>query len=399
MKEWHNHYEAGHLGRDETTRQIQEHYFWPQARGWIDQYIKGCATCQQNKNLTHRIKTLLYKITVPPNAPPFTQIAMDLITGLPKSRGFDSILTIVDHGCSHGAIFLPCHKTITGPQIAQLYYRHVYPWYGLPTRLISDRDPRFTSHFGKGLAKELGITWNLSTAFHPQTDGLTERKNQWVEQYLRLVIKGQTDWSNALPVATLVHNNLANATTRLPPNRLLIGREPPAIPQQATGSENPLAKQRVQQLRNDRQRAIEALNKVANNRKPDQTRWTAGQRVWLDAENLPLLYGSTKLTPRRYGPFEIDEVISPVVYKLCLPPQWNIHPTFYASLLTPYVETIEHGANYTRPPPDLVKGEEQYKVEAVRNHRRHGRRKQLQYLVKWKGYPESDNTWEPVGHL
>ena len=83
--------------------------------------------CQQNKNLTHKTRTPLYKITVPQNTPSFTQITMDLITGLPKSRGFDSVLTIVDYGCSQGTIFLPCHTTITGPQIAQLYYQHMYP--------------------------------------------------------------------------------------------------------------------------------------------------------------------------------------------------------------------------------------------------------------------------------
>jgi hypothetical protein len=151
---------------------------------WIEQYVKGCAICQQNKNLTHVTKTPLYKITVLENAPPFTQIAMDLITGLPLSWGYDAILTIVDHGCSRGAIFLPCKATITGPQIAQLYYEHIYPWFGLPTKVISDRDPRFTSHFGRALAKELGITWNMSTAYCPQTDRLTERKNQWLEQYI-----------------------------------------------------------------------------------------------------------------------------------------------------------------------------------------------------------------------
>jgi transposase InsO family protein len=102
---------------------------------------------------------------------------MDLITGLPLLRGHNAILTIVDHGCSRGAIFLPCKTTITGPQIAQLYYEHVYPWFGLPMKVISDRDPRFTSHFGHALAKELGITWNMSMVYHPQMDGLTERKN------------------------------------------------------------------------------------------------------------------------------------------------------------------------------------------------------------------------------
>jgi hypothetical protein len=98
---------------------------------------------------------------------PFKQVMMDLITGLPKHNGKDVILTIVDHGCSRAAIFLPCATTITGPGIAQLYMDHVYKWFGLPDKVISDRDPRFMSHFGKGLARHLGINQNLSSAFHP----------------------------------------------------------------------------------------------------------------------------------------------------------------------------------------------------------------------------------------
>jgi len=112
---------------------------------------------------------------------------MDLITGLPNSKGYDAILTIVDHECSRGVIFLPCLTTITGPQIAKLYLDHVYRWFGLPKQIISDQDPQFMSHFGHALTKELGTQQNLSMAFHPQTDGLSERKNQWVKQYLRLI--------------------------------------------------------------------------------------------------------------------------------------------------------------------------------------------------------------------
>jgi hypothetical protein len=99
---------------------------------------------------------------------------MDLITGLPKSDGYDAILTIVDHGCSRGAIFLPCSTTITSAGIAKLYLENVFQWFGLPRKIISDRDPRFTSHFGKTITQALGITQNLSMAFHPQTDGLSE---------------------------------------------------------------------------------------------------------------------------------------------------------------------------------------------------------------------------------
>ncbi len=275
---------------------------------------------------------------------------------------------IVDHGCSRGAIFLPCQSTITGPQIAQLYYQHVYPWFGLPSRIISDRDPRFTSHFGKSLAKELGITWNLSIAYHPQTDGLLEQKNQWVEQFLWLVASNQEEWSTVLPLATLVHNNSQNATIRTSLNQLLIGLEPPATPNQVEGTSNPLAEQRVQQLRERQILATQALNRAANGHAPTDSRWKKGQEVWLDAKNLSLPYRSVKLAPRRHGPFQIEEVVSPVAYWLRLPPQWTIHPIFHTSLLTPYVQTKEHGENYSRPPPDLINDQEQYEVETIRSH-------------------------------
>jgi hypothetical protein len=200
---------------------------------------------------------------MPENAPPFTQITMDLITGLPLSWGYDTILTIVDHGCSQGAIFLPCKTTITGPQIAQLYYKHIYPWFRLPTKVISNRDPRFTSHFGHALANELGITWNMSMAYHPQMDGLTECKNQWIGQYLRLVAGNDKEWSTLLPMATLVHNNMANSTTGLAPSQLLIGREPPPTLAQGEGSDNPLVEQQVRKLIKRRIMATQALNRVA----------------------------------------------------------------------------------------------------------------------------------------
>jgi Integrase zinc binding domain len=184
MNTWHKGSINGHPGRDKTIRRINKEYFWPGAQSWITEYIKGCVTCQQNKNLTHHPKTPTYHIPSPINAKPFSHIAMDLITGLSKSDRFNAILTIVDHGCSREAVFLPCSTTITGPGIAKLYLEHVFRWFGLPQKIISDRDPHFTSHLGKSLAKALAISRNLSTAFHPQTDGLSERKNQWVEQYL-----------------------------------------------------------------------------------------------------------------------------------------------------------------------------------------------------------------------
>jgi len=193
MKVVHEGLITGHPGRDETIAQTQRNYWWPDMRAWIAEYVQGCATCQQNKIVTHRTRPPMYKIPTDPAALPFQQIAMDLIIGLPESNRHDSILTIVDHGCSRAAVFLPCTSEITGPKIAQLYFDNVYRWFGLPKKVISDRDPRFTSHFGRALAAKLGVAQNLSTAFHPQTDGLSERKNQWIEQYLRLLTTAQQD--------------------------------------------------------------------------------------------------------------------------------------------------------------------------------------------------------------
>ena len=163
---------------------------------------------------------------------------MDLITELPKSDGHDAILTIVDHSCSQGVIFLPCSTTITGVGIAKLYLENVFHWFGLLKKTISDRDPRFTSHFGKAITKALGITQNLSTAFHPQTDGLSEQKNQWVEQYLCLICTSQDDWAKWLPMATAVHNNTRNSTTGFTLSELLIGWEPPLLVQQRMASKS-----------------------------------------------------------------------------------------------------------------------------------------------------------------
>ena len=126
MNMWHEGPLNGYPGRDETIRCINKEYFWPGARSWIMEYVKGCATCQQNKNLTHHIKTPTFRIPSTIDTKPFSHIAMDLITGLPKSEGHDAILTIVDHGCSRGAIFLPCSTTITSTGIAKLYLEHVF---------------------------------------------------------------------------------------------------------------------------------------------------------------------------------------------------------------------------------------------------------------------------------
>ena len=125
----------------------------------------------------------------------------------------------------------------------------------------------------------------------------------------------------------------------------------------------------------------------------DTPKYKVGDQVWLEGHHLRTNQPTMKLVPRRHGPFRVVQVMSPVNYHLELPMQWSIHPVFHIDLLTPYRETPTHGPNYQRPPPDLVDREEEYKVERILDSRRFGRRRKLQYLVKWKGYPDLENQW------
>ena len=145
-----------------------------------------------------------------------------------------------------------------------------------------------------------------------------------------------------------------------------------------------------------REQAIEALNRTAKQQGVPSAQYNTGDQVWLEGKNLKFPHQITKLAPKRYGPFKIIKAISPVAYRLQLPPAWTIHDVFHASLLSPYSETPAHGPNFSRPPPDLIGGEEEYEVESIKAHRYFGRNKGLQFLIRWKGYPESDNTWEPA---
>jgi len=155
---------------------------------------------------------------------PFQYVSMDLITDLPTSNTYDSILTIVDQGCSKAAKFIPCNKTIDGQGIAKLYLQHLFPWFGIPKRIISDQDPRFTSNFSKAICKVTNIQQNISSAFHPRTDGQTERMNLWIENYLKEFVNGRQDnWSTLLPITEFAHNSWKHKHTKYTPHQLILG--------------------------------------------------------------------------------------------------------------------------------------------------------------------------------
>jgi hypothetical protein len=370
----------------------------------IEQYVKGCAACQANKANTNPQKPAIFPIT-PEHTLPFQTVAMDFITKLPKSGKYDTLLTVTDHDCSKAAIFIPCQETITAEGVAALYMCYVFPRFGVPKKIISDRDTRLTSKFARALCKALQIHQNISTAYHPKTDGQSERTNQWVEQFFRFWCdERQDDWHIWLAFAEFAHNSWPSATTKKSPFDLIMGYTPKV--EWVEGPNHlPAVAMRISELDKIRNSALEQIaraQKVMKIQNPGNKRfqpYKEGDQVWLEGTNLKTLYPTAKLGPKRYGPFKVVKQLSEAVYRLEIPWQWKIHNVFHANLLMPYKETELHGPNFTRPPPDLIDGEPEYEVEKILDAQPRDRGRKMHFLVKWKGYPTSDNSWEPRENL
>ena len=247
------------------------------------------------------------------------------------------------------------------------------------------------------MCKKLGIKSKLSTAFHPQTDGQTERANQDIETYLRIYCGDHPEtWADHLAPLEFAYNATKHSATKQSPFSLLYGYEPIAIPEiELNNDAPPAANDRLTLLQTKRKEALGALELSRSiltrlNLRNFQP-FNPGQRVWLEATNLNTPNRSVKLSPKREGPFTIKTKLSDFVYELNLPKRWKVHPVFNAALLSPYKETPEHGPTFSQPPPEIVEGEEEYEIEAILSHRNKANRRQ--YLVKWKGYADSENQW------
>ncbi|GBE86918.1 hypothetical protein SCP_1001620 [Sparassis crispa] len=392
----------GHPGKFNTLELLRREFWWPGMYTFVYNYVEGCAACQQMKPNTHPTRIPLEPIPADPHALPFSCCTTDFITDLPVSNGFDSIMVIVDHDLTKGVILTPCLKTITAEGTAKIFHDKVYSQFGLPDRIISDRGPQYTSKIFQELNRLLQIRSSMSTAYHPQTDGETERVNQELEIYLRLYCGNNPEtWADRLPDLEFCHNTREHSARKMSPFRIMMGYEPRGLPSVFPTTNIPSVESRLDMLQKIRLEAL-AMHELARQQMADRVRqgspkFTLGQKVWLDSRNLKVNYASRKIAPKREGPFEIVKVIGPANYRLKLPKTWRVHSVFHAALLSPYRENNIHGPNYVNPPPDVVDNEEEYEVEAILNHKTY--QGHLRYLVKWKGYSSAENSWEPTHNL
>ena len=280
---------AGHSGFFHTYTLLSQDYWWPGMSSFIRRFIAGCTLCQQMKVNTHPTVPALSPLSSACSCP-FQQLSVDLVTGLPPSAGFDSLLVVVDHGLSKGVILTPCNKTIDAKGAAKLFFKHVFLHLGLHDALISNRGPQFTSAFTTELARILGYDLKLSTMYHPQTDGETERVNQEIETYLQLFCQGQPDkWSNLVPMAEFAHNSATHSSTQKSPFSLILGYEPRNYPKIGQ-TFLPSLEDQLTLLDQAWDEALAAHDKSHQMMKEQITSkftpWKVGDKVWLEGKNL-----------------------------------------------------------------------------------------------------------------
>jgi transposase InsO family protein len=346
-------------------------------------------------------------------------VSLDFITDLPKTNNaFDAVCVFVDK-LTKMVHIAPTVSDCDASELAQIFLRDIYRLHGLPKQILHDRGTQFMSRFFTRLCAGLGIQQLPSTAFHPQTDGQTERVNRVLEDLLRHFTNAQqTNWDTLLPMVEFAINNAKHASSGFTPFFLNYGLHPktplsiqvpsveeapvadlgaPAVTKFVADLQATLATAKtLLKAAQDRQKAC------ADKRRSSDPDFSVGQEVLLSSKNIPLKHpGSHKLLPRWLGPFRVAKRISSVAYKLELPQTMSrLHPVFHTSLLKPYYSD----GPYQPPPPVLLQdGSEEYEVEAIVSHRDRklprSSRTVREYLIKWQGYAHEHNTWEPASNL
>ena len=337
---------------------------------------------------------------------------MDFVTDLPPSKGhsgavYDSIWVVVDR-LTKMTHYVPTRKTIDAPTLAGLFIQEVVRLHGLPDSIVSDRGSVFTSKFWSSFCFYLKVRRKLSTAFHPQTDGQTERQNQTMEAYIRAYCNEcQDDWATLLALAEFSYNNSVHSATKVTPFYANMGRHPRmdfGVAEHA--GQAPKATEHAERmkvlhetLRNRLKEANEQYSEYYDKGRKDQL-FKVGDMVWLDARNIKTKKPSKKLGPKRLGPYMIIDIIGKRAYKLKLPSGSRIHPVFNVALLEPFHMTKtqeQEEPNVEEVLQSQYEEETEWEVENLVNSRTLNER--LEYLVKWKGYDDSENTWEPAGNL
>jgi len=303
--------------------------------------------------------------------------------------------------------FISTTEKTSAEGLARLFRDNVWKLHGLPKSIISDRGPQFAAGLMRELNKMLGIKSKLSTTFHLQTDGQTERVNQELEQYLRMFIDHrQKQWPEWLGTAEFVYNNKTHSSTRILPFKANYGQDPRMGFKGRKKGKYAGAEEFIKRIKEIQKEAKVVLGKAqadmkkyADRKRLDIGEYKVGDLVMLSTKDLKYqMVGrrTEKLTERFVGPYKIKKIISSNAVELELPSTVKIHPVINVSRIRRYVGQVE-GQKKEQPLPVIIKGEEEWEVERILNKRRvQGKDK---YLVRWKGFTAESDTWEEKENL
>lgn len=421
----HNSALAGHPGRTKTIDLIQRSYWWPRLTQEVAAYVKACELCVRTKSPRSSPAGFLQPLPVPFRA--WSDISVDYITPLPKSehhgQTFQHIVVVVCR-LTKMRHFIPT-VGLTAEELADSFLSRIYCLHGSPDNIISDRGSQFVSEFWKHFSERLGVTLKHSSAFHPETDGQTERLNAVLEQYLRAFVSfSQDDWAKWLPLAEFSSNNAVSETTGVSPFYANYGFNPRMGVEPSLPCRPGMTTQRKQEffyanavaerfeaildwLKALARQAIARYEENANIHRADAPIYHVGQRVYVNIKNMKSNRPARKLDDKWAGPF----VVTKVYRRACLlqlpATMGRIFPVFHTSLLRPAsegrprpgqdrineIESRRTRGRILERDDDTLELVEKWEFEGIEDcHNESG----LHYLVKWKGHAPS---WQPASDL
>lgn len=357
LKEAHSSPYSIHPGGTKMYKDLRQHFWWRGMKRSVAKSVAKCLVCQQVKAEHQRPAGLLQPLPIPEWK--WQHVTMDFVTGLPRStKKNDAVWVIVDR-LTKSAHFLPFRMGQTTEQLAKMYMKEIVRLHGVPVSIVSDRDTRFTSHFWKSLQECLGTQLKFSTAYHPQTDGQSERTIQILEDMLRACILDYSgSWEDQLHMVEFAYNNSYQASIGMAPFAALYGRKcrsplcwDDVGDRQIFGPE--IIEQSIEVVRNIREklRLAQDRHKQWADKKRRLLEFQAGDHVFLKispTRGLIRFGKKGKLSPRFIGPFEVLERIGEVAYKLALSPTLEgVHNVFHVSHLRHYVGDPSHIVDYS----------------------------------------------------
>ncbi|KZV57841.1 hypothetical protein F511_03410 [Dorcoceras hygrometricum] len=414
LKETHDSQWAGHPGVNRMMALLSRQFYWPKMEQDVERYVKTCLVCQLDKSERTKEAGLLQPLPIPER--PWQSVSMDFILGFPKVGGMASILVVVDRFSKY-AVFIAAPKVCTAEHAAELFFKNVIKYFGIPQDIVSDRDTRFTGRFWTALFNLMGSDLKFSTTNHPQTDGQTERINQLLEEYLRhFVTASQKNWVSLLDVAQFSYNLHKASSTGMSPFELVHGFQPTAphvIALQRSGGACPAAYRFARTKQELYDEAKDSLAKAQRRMKKyvDKGRrdieFQVGEKVLLKLTPQIWKKISAKqihrgLVPRYDGPFTVVNRVGQVAYRLELPDRLKIHPTFHVSFLKKFHEDEADEQRGQKRAPPVIRFQTERKIAKILDHRTLGQSKKnrrTDYLVQWEGEAVEEAVWEKSVNL